>query len=526
MSDDATLLRRFVATRANTEFEALVRRHLDAVYSAALRRVGGDIHLAEDVTQQTFVALARRAPALVGHPSLGAWLHRVTRNLAANTVRAELRRKVRENAALNMEEISKNTSTSSSVHWLQVAPLIDQAIDGLSESDRAAVVLRFFENRAYSEIGRTLRLSEDAARMRVDRALDKLRSALAHRGVTSTSAALGLALSHHAIAAAPTSLTAAAISSAAAGSGARGVFGIFHAMTATKLVGSTALVVLVAFSIGSASHALTRERSLTAVLEAAKSADATSARRLRELEDQLAAAEQRVETTRQELDRAEKQKADATRRAAAKAERMAKWNPSAEGKAFMERHPEVRQALNDWVDGCNNFQWSGLYEQLGMNAAQIAEFQKLRREGFGYGGSVEPNSPPMFFKTGDGTSWTEIEDRIRQMLGDDGYHKYQSYFPAIPGREFAAQVASALTFTDQPLSTAQVSQLSDRLTTEQAVTFGRSGKEFDWNKITSATQAILSPEQCNAVNAIRAQAELDKAYNEAASAQAKQNPGP
>src|SRR4051812_2697850 len=89
MPDDAELLCRYARDRAEDAFAELVRRHLDGVYSAALRRVGGDTHLAEDVAQQVFTAAARRAAWLARHPALTGWLYATTRNVAANVVRSE-----------------------------------------------------------------------------------------------------------------------------------------------------------------------------------------------------------------------------------------------------------------------------------------------------------------------------------------------------------------------------------------------------------------------------------------------------
>lgn len=110
--DDATLLRRYVSEGAQDAFTELVRRHIDGVYSSALRRVGGDTHLAEDATQQVFAALARKAAALSRHPLLTGWLYLTTRHEASNIVRTEQRRKAREQEAHAMHELDSKPTRS------------------------------------------------------------------------------------------------------------------------------------------------------------------------------------------------------------------------------------------------------------------------------------------------------------------------------------------------------------------------------------------------------------------------------
>lgn len=221
--DDTELLRRYAEENAEGEFAELVRRRVGFVYTGALRRVGGDTHLAEDVTQQVFAALARGAGELVRHPALSAWLFAATRNLAAHVVRGERRRRVREQEAQTMmtnDSAGTTGADGAAVAWERLRPVLDEALDELEERDREAVLLRFSEGKSFAEVGARLRLAENAARMRVDRALDKLHAALARRGVTSTAAALGVALGNQALASAPVGLAATVTGAALAGVGA------------------------------------------------------------------------------------------------------------------------------------------------------------------------------------------------------------------------------------------------------------------------------------------------------------------
>ena len=204
MSDETELLRRFVRDRSQDAFTELARRHLGLVYSSALRRLGGDVHHAQDVAQKVFVALARESARLVTHPSLTGWLYTTTRNLALNAARAEQRRQAREQAATTDGALP--SGRASEPEWDTLRPQLDEVLDELDEPDRVAVLWRYFEGRTFAQIGAVLAVEEDAARTRVNRALDKLRDGLARRGITSTSAALGATLADRAGAAAPPGL--------------------------------------------------------------------------------------------------------------------------------------------------------------------------------------------------------------------------------------------------------------------------------------------------------------------------------
>lgn len=233
MKDDATLLRAYARDRSEGDFAELVRRHVNLVYSAALRQVNGDTHLAEDVTQLVFSDLARKAARLADHRVLAGWLFTSTRFAAAKLVRGEQRRRAREQEAQSMQETSDQTAA---VDWARVGPVLDETLAKLSERDREAILLRYLEGRDYAEVGAKLSLSDNAARMRVDRAVDKLRLLLARRGVTSSATAISLALGQQAVASAPIGL-AATVTSSVLGSVAigGGVAATLTFMSVTKL---------------------------------------------------------------------------------------------------------------------------------------------------------------------------------------------------------------------------------------------------------------------------------------------------
>lgn len=214
MDQDAELLRCYLNNRSEESFAALVHRHLPMVYSAALRQVGGDTHRAQEVAQTVFTLFVRKAGKLQSHPAPTGWLYTCTHFVAAKVRRSEQRRLRREREAQAMHDHAQDATAT--IEWDRLRLVIDDAMLGLKEHDRTAVLLRFFENRTFAEIGAQLRLSENAARMRVDRALDALRSEMARRGIVSAAAALGFALSGQATVAIPTGLAAAIASSAPA----------------------------------------------------------------------------------------------------------------------------------------------------------------------------------------------------------------------------------------------------------------------------------------------------------------------
>ena len=231
---DSELLRRYAEAETEDAFAELVRRHVGLVYSAALRQVNGDTQMAQDVAQMVFTDLARKAAVLSRRQFLAGWLYTSTHFAAANVVRKEGRRRIHEQEALVMRELLQDPTPD--LDWQQLRPVLDELMHDLKETDRAVLLMRFFENRPFSDMGERLGLSEDAVRKRVDRALEKLRVLLAKRGVT-TSVALGTMLSASAVQIAPAGLAAtlASASLASAVSGTGTTITLMKFMTMTKI---------------------------------------------------------------------------------------------------------------------------------------------------------------------------------------------------------------------------------------------------------------------------------------------------
>ncbi|MCC6821905.1 MAG: sigma-70 family RNA polymerase sigma factor [Verrucomicrobiota bacterium] len=234
MIEDAELLRCYSETRSEEAFTELVRRHLNLVYSAAIRQVGGDVHLAEDITQSVFGDLARKAASLSQHSLLAGWLYTSTHFAATKTVRGEQRRREREQEVYLMQQTNVNTGAEAS--WEQLRPVIDDAMHELPEADREAILQRYFEGKPFLQIGAKLGLSENAARMRVERALEKLRTLLAVRGVAAPAAALAAVLGAQAVSAAPAALLSTVVGASLATAAATGgVAAVWSAIASAKL---------------------------------------------------------------------------------------------------------------------------------------------------------------------------------------------------------------------------------------------------------------------------------------------------
>lgn len=227
MATETELMQRYVGQRDERAFAELVQRHVGLVYATAHRVTGGRAHLAEEIAQKVFADLARKATSLCHHPALTGWLYRSALYAAKAVTRAEVRREKISQSLAAMPDT--NAPSESSLDWQQLRPVLDEVMDQLKDRDREIMLLRFFEGLPFSEVGARLNLSENAARMRTDRALDQLRAHLARRGVTSSSAALGLLLANQAFAVAPAGLAEAVSATTLAAAPATGALLAFMA---------------------------------------------------------------------------------------------------------------------------------------------------------------------------------------------------------------------------------------------------------------------------------------------------------
>jgi RNA polymerase sigma factor (sigma-70 family) len=212
LTDDMALVQEYAQSNSEQAFGTLVSRHVNLVYSIALRQVR-DPHLAEEITQSAFIILSRKAKSLSPKTILSGWLCRTARHISADTLKTQRRRQSREQE-LQMQSIS---SESDSAAWNQIAPLLDEALNCLEEREHDAVVLRFFDGKQLKQVGAEMGTTEDAARMRVNRGLEKLRKFFMKRGVTLSAPVITGAVAANSIQAAPVGLAATITAAAFSG---------------------------------------------------------------------------------------------------------------------------------------------------------------------------------------------------------------------------------------------------------------------------------------------------------------------
>src|SRR5688572_3028289 len=215
-ASDADLLAAYGQEQSDAAFLEISQRYRNMVYSAALRQTG-NAATAEDITQAVFIILSRKARSLPPRTVLSGWLFRAVRYAAMDTMKIENRRQRRESESVPIE-------TDAADSWDHLAPMLDEGLAALSERDRQGILLRFFDQKGWSEVGALLGINENAARIRVTRALERLRTWFGRRGVSVPAAALGSLLMANAVQAAP----------AAAGLGASAAAQTLAALVARK----------------------------------------------------------------------------------------------------------------------------------------------------------------------------------------------------------------------------------------------------------------------------------------------------
>jgi RNA polymerase sigma factor (sigma-70 family) len=229
--NDMQLLADYAVRNSQEAFAALVQRHINLVYSVALRCVG-DPHKAQEVAQSVFILLAQKASRLHQKTVLTGWLYQTARLTSARFLRGELRRQRREQEAFMQSSLEEATREAS---WEKLAPVLDDALGRLGESERNALLLRYFEDRSVPEVALALGLKEPAARKRLVRALEKLRSLFAKRGIAVSASGLAAAMAANSVQAAPAGLAGNIAGAVAAGAG----FHTASTLAAAKVIAMT-----------------------------------------------------------------------------------------------------------------------------------------------------------------------------------------------------------------------------------------------------------------------------------------------
>lgn len=493
MIEDTELICRYAQERSEEAFSELVRRHIGLVYSVALRQTGGDRQLAEEVAQRVFTDLARKAGQLSKRATLSGWLYRSAHFAASNAVRAERRRRARDEEIRRLQELIMTTEPNLD----QLRTVLDRAMGELNERDRDAVALRFYEGRSFADVGTRLKMTEDAARIRVSRALDKLHGILAREGLGSTGATLGVVLSQQASAALPPGLAGAIAGNTMAATGATSSLAgtVFLIMNSTKTAAGLAIVVgLFAIAIVHRQHDETRRAE-----SALAAADGMLEEALRRL-DESRRRSQRVQSDLTSLQHAFDEQQAAVQSAAAVAENRAKHG--APGPALPARprvvdkvlsaNPEVRQSLTDWMQGNFRMTFGPFYKAMGFSPEKIDALEKLLLQEDVNMGSVLLSLRP------ESVELSELVEDLRRLLGDDAFRKMEEFYPTRFVRRVADGLAGNLYDTDSPLTSFQSEQLI-RIFAESSPDYQKGGHPFpsmiDWKIALERAKGILSPTQ-------------------------------
>ncbi len=510
---DTELLRRYAEDHDEAAFAELVSRHVGLVYAAALRQVGGATHRAEDVAQTVFVALARQAEPLSRRTEIVGWLYTSTHHVAAKLKRTEQRRALREQEAHAMNEINADDGTAAD--WERLRPVLDEAMHGLSDADREAILLRYFQNRRLAEVGQRLGLSEDAARMRVDRALDKLQALLGRRGITSTTTALGAVLANPLLAAAPAwiaaSVTDAALAGVAVGAGAGGAV-----MEATIFMNAKTTLITVAAMLAFG-FSIYEFNALRHSREAAAGAQAELQAQLQAARQRVVAAERQSVALRSELEAARAAKsllgfksalADAPTPASTPAPAVTAAPGTASGFYLGSGTREEERRRNGQTLDTN---FAALYRELNLTPAQREQFKNLmldteeaNKQLFSKAVAEARARNPNFdradqyevFEALTAQTAAEQQAAVRQALGETAAQALQNYQATAPVRFVVTQLAANLFNSEAPLLPVQADQLIEIMARNAK---GPAGKvdlvALNVEATVAQASALLSPAQ-------------------------------
>ncbi len=436
MTDDAQLLQQYRREGSESAFGELVTRHIDLVYSAALRVAGGDSHLAQDVTQTVFMDLARKARSLPLDGVLAGWLYRHAWYTAAKMVRTERRRQSREQTAMEMRALDDNSGSP----WDLVAPHLDEGLNQLSTSDRDAIVLRFLKQQDFRVIGAALGVSEDAAQKRVSRALEKLRGVLIKRGVTLTATALASALAAQAVTAAPAGFVISVTTTALAGAATAGTglsLATMKIMAMTKLQMGVAGAILIA---GITTPLMLQHQSLSRMREENQSLQqqvsqmaqlAAENQRLSNLLARAGSSQPLKPNQRSELLRL---RGEATRLRADAQANAKSANPMLD----MLKTPAGKEMMRATMRSMGQVvvkSYAKLFADLHLTAEQTAGVKDLMINKVMAGAEMAATAMAGQADTAQlrelgaqvNAEQTAIEEQIKQLLGDDNYARYKEY---------------------------------------------------------------------------------------------------
>jgi len=455
-TDDRNLLRQYAEKHSQEAFAALVSRHVNLVYSVALRLVRSP-QLAEEVSQSVFTDLARQAPRLAADTILTAWLYQVARRTAIDVIRHESRRQLREQVAYELTAMN-----ATAADWTHVEPLLDEAMHALDDTDRAAVLLRYFENKSLREVGETLGTSDDAAQKRVSRAVERLREFFAKRGVAIGAGGLVVVISANAVQAAPVGL-AAAISSSAVLAGT--TIATTTTATITKAIAMTTLqktliVATLTVTVG------------TGIYEAHQAS--TLRDQEQTLQEQIQALQQQQAPLTEQLQQLQHERDDVTKQLAAVQEENEQWKSgqkvaglpqspgeagglsqqsvssggpagaSSTGLANMMNDPKMKDYIHQVQLKMIKERYAPLFTELNLTSDDMEKFTQLVGDEWLKGSDMasllsQGKGDPAQTRQTMADVHKEIQGQLQSLLGPAGYAQYTEY-----NQEFPAQTTVKL----------------------------------------------------------------------------------
>jgi RNA polymerase sigma factor (sigma-70 family) len=491
MANDAELLGQFTrdsATAAGQDaFAELVNRHLPLVYSAALRQVRS-AQLAEEVSQSVFTQLAHHATALKPKTVLPAWLHRVTYHAAVDVVRREARRQARERIACEMSTLMNDEAAD----WTQIEPHLDHAVQSLDETDRAAILLRYFENKSLREVGETLGSSEDAAQKRVSRALDRLRDYFVKNKIAVPVGGLAVVISANAIHAAPVGLSstiaAASLAAPISASTALTTAKIIAMTTIQKIAIGTVLVgaaVAIAYQQREVSH-LRQQNETYEQQQTRQSELAAQVQQLQQERDQasnaLASAREENATLKNRPTEVLKLRGEVGKLRDEKAQlgattAISRITATPEARALVREQQKIGMA--------------GIYKQLTqtlkLTSDQSDKFNDLLADHIMQGidnvtTAIRDKTPPDQLSQVFASDAATLNQSIQDLLGADAASQYRDYTKNLLGTLTSEQFADSLTGSDDEKK-AKAAQLRQAIQQEAQSTLANAGLPPDFQTV-------------------------------------------
>lgn len=512
MTEDTQLLETYAAEASEHAFRTLVERHFNMVYATALRCLGGRGDLAKDACQQVFTLMAREARRLRTHPALPGWLYRTAHNVACRMRRDEERRAARERQAISMP---MHDEPGESVDWEAIKPRLDEALSALSNRERDALVLRYFSNCPYARVASDLGVSEDAARMRVERALGKLRALLERRGLRSTAAALASMLAAQGAVAAPAGMAASVGQASLA---AAAVLGSAGAGAAIITFMSTSKITIAACAAGLLAVGTAVYEYQQASVNAAFASEAS-------LREQAALASGRALEAKLAATEALLREAEAKAVAAPKAQPDSKTRGLSANELVTDQlflHPEyVDLAVKQYAMQLRQH-YAPFYRKMGFDAAKIAAFEAIEIDKYqltldmaaaARAKGLSLTDPSL--KNIQYTDANDLEKRQQALIGEEGTRVLKDFLRNMDSRRGVSELASQLSYTASALTSDQSDRLTEIVAANTSVSKSRSGmtsrssSTVDWEKVQEEATTVLSAEQMGVFNTLVEKRKID-----------------